>query len=122
MPVRLDSVERVFGPNYEAMRATFTAGRRTLVSEKRFYPSSQDTTTEAAIGVGLFGNTYVSVGDPTPDGAVVVRMWDHPMVGWIWSGALIMAFGGLVSLSDRRLRLGAAARLPSPAPQVLSPG
>ena len=116
-PVRLESVEQVFGPNYEAMQARFSVGDRILISEKRFYPSSQDTTTEAGIGVGLLGNKYVSVGDPTPDGAVVVRMWDHPMVGWIWSGALIMAFGGLVSLSDRRLRLGAAARLPSPTPQ-----
>jgi cytochrome c-type biogenesis protein CcmF len=119
-PVRLDAVERVFGPNYEAMQARFTAGDRVLVSEKRFYPSSQDTTTEAAIGVGFLGNTYIAVGDPNPDGSVTVRMWDHPLVGWIWSGAMIMALGGLVSLSDRRLRLGAAARLPvraaEPAP------
>ena len=116
-PVRLESVEQVFGPNYEAMQARFSVGDRILISEKRFYPSSQDTTTEAGIGVGLLGNKYVSVGDPTPDGAVVVRMWDHPMVGWIWSGAMIMAFGGLVSLSDRRLRLGAAAKLPLRVPE-----
>jgi cytochrome c-type biogenesis protein CcmF len=33
-------------------------------------------------------------------------MWDHPLVDWIWAGALLMALGGAVSLSDRRLRLG----------------
>lgn len=109
--VTLDSVEEVYGPNYEALRASFTVGARTLVSEKRLYLSSEDATTEAGIHVGLFGNTYVSIGEPTPEGAIVVRMWDHPMVGWIWSGAVIMALGGLVSLSDRRLRVGAAAKV-----------
>ncbi len=113
-PVRLNSVETVFGPNYEAMQARFDVGKRALTSEKRLYPSSGNTTTEAGIGVGFFGNVYVAVGEPTPDGKVVVRMWKHPLVGWIWSGALIMAFGGLVSLSDRRLRVGAAFKRPAP--------
>ena len=117
--VRLDSVEAVAGPNYEAMQARFTVdGRRALVSEKRFYPSSQDRTTEAAIGMGLLGATYIAIGDPAPDGALTVRIWDHPLVGWIWGGGLIMALGGLVSLSDRRLRLGARVRAPVRGPEL----
>jgi cytochrome c-type biogenesis protein CcmF len=42
-------------------------------------------------------------------------MWRHPLVGWIWAGGLIMAFGGMVSLADRRYRLGAASRATAPA-------
>ena len=61
------------------------------------------------------GNLYISGGDEQ-DGGVVVRLWDHPLVVWIWIGGFVMAFGGLVSLSDRRLRLGVAARAPARLP------
>jgi cytochrome c-type biogenesis protein CcmF len=37
-----------------------------------------------------------------------VRLYDHPMVGWIWGGAVLMALGGCASLADRRFRVGAA--------------
>jgi cytochrome c-type biogenesis protein CcmF len=108
--VTMESVERVRGPNYDANRATFAVdtwyGVRRLISERRSYPASSTQTTEAAIGMSIFGNTYISLGDPDAGGGLVVRMWDHPFVDWIWAGALLMALGGAVSLSDRRLRLG----------------
>jgi cytochrome c-type biogenesis protein CcmF len=69
----------------------------------------------AVFGVGLFGNTYISIADPNPDGSLIVRMWDHPLVDWIWAGGLVMALGGAVSLADRGLRVGAALRAPRPA-------
>ena len=57
------------------------------------------------------GNLYVSVGEESSSG-LVVRLWNHPLIVWIWLGGLTMAAGGAVSLSDRRLRLGAAVRAP----------
>jgi cytochrome c-type biogenesis protein CcmF len=112
--ITLDSLQPIVGPNYRADRATFSIaggdGPAFLTSEQRFYPSSQDQTTEAGIGGTILGNLYVSVGERDPTGAVVVRMWHHPFVGWIWGGAVLMALGGAVSLSDRRLRLGAPSR------------
>ncbi|MBV9570452.1 MAG: heme lyase CcmF/NrfE family subunit [Alphaproteobacteria bacterium] len=111
--VRLESVLPMHGPNYQAMEARFKvgsrSGERTLISQRRFYPVSGTQTTDAGIGVGILGNTYVSVGDQNPDGSIVVRMWDHPLVDWIWAGAFLMAFGGMLSLADRRLRVGFAA-------------
>ena len=108
--VTMASVERVQGSNYQADRATFTVqtwhGERTLVSERRTFPASGTQTTDAAIGMGILGNTYIALGDRDESGGLVVRMWDHPLVDWIWAGALMMALGGAVSLSDRRLRLG----------------
>jgi cytochrome c-type biogenesis protein CcmF len=112
--VTLDSIAAVQGPNYQADRAFFNVqssfGTRELVSERRFYPVSQTPMTKAGIGIGLFGNTYISVGDRANDGSIVVRMWDHPFVDWIWAGAVFMAFGGMISLSDRRVRVGAARK------------
>ena len=64
------------------------------------------------------GNLYISVGEESPQG-IVVRLWDHPLIVWIWLGGFVMAAGGAVSLSDRRLRLGAAVKAPvlaQPAP------
>ena len=45
----------------------------------------------------------------------VLRVWHKPLVPWLWAGFVIMGLGGLVSLSDRRLRIGAPERQRSPA-------
>jgi cytochrome c-type biogenesis protein CcmF len=109
----LSAFETVTGPNYEARQARFTVTGQgkpyMLSSEKRFYASAQTQTTEAGIRVTPWGNLYVSVGEESPRG-VVVRLWDHPLIVWIWIGGFVMALGGAVSLSDRRLRLGAAVK------------
>ena len=120
--ITLDTLQLVNGPNYDATQARFGVasrfGHSVLVSERRVFPVSQTHTTVAAIGVGLFGNTYISIGDPNPDGTIVVRLWDHPLVDWIWGGGLIMAFGGAVSLADRGLRVGAAMRARRPVAAI----
>jgi cytochrome c-type biogenesis protein CcmF len=109
--VTLTSLQPVRGPNYTANQARFTvasrAGTRVLVSETRLYPSSQTETTQAGIGTGFLGNVYIAIGAQSGDGGLVVRMWDHPLVDWIWGGAFLMVLGGMASLSDRRFRLGA---------------
>ncbi|MEO8926602.1 MAG: heme lyase CcmF/NrfE family subunit [Caulobacteraceae bacterium] len=121
--VTLQSVHIVRGPNYEANQARFevsgVGGARTLISERRFYPVSQTHTTQAAIGVGPLGNTYISIGDQDPTGALVVRLWRHPLVGWIWGGGLIMALGGALSLADRGLRRAAVKRTSVAAAQTV---
>ena len=117
----LSKLETTTGPNYEARTARFTVKGQgapfELRSERRFYPSAQSQTTEAGIHVRPQGNLYVSVGEESGSG-IVVRLWNHPLIVWIWLGGLTMALGGAVSLSDRRLRLGAAVRTavePQPA-------
>ncbi|BBE72032.1 heme lyase CcmF/NrfE family subunit [Oharaeibacter diazotrophicus] len=115
--VTYDGSEDVRGPNYQAMIVHMTARRGgvevfKLDPEKRFYQARQMPTTEAAIRTHGFSQLYVTLGDPSPDGAgVVVRMWDKPLVTLIWLGGLVMMAGGALSLSDRRLRVGA----PKPA-------
>jgi cytochrome c-type biogenesis protein CcmF len=112
--VRLAGVRDAPGPNYAATQAEFLIDgpldHRVLFSERRLFPSSGTQTTQAGIGSGLFGNTFVAIGDPSPDGRVLVRLWRHPLVGWIWAGGMMMALGGMVSLADRRWRFGAARR------------
>ena len=44
------------------------------------------------------------MGDDLGAGAWSVRVQYKPMVRFIWLGALVMALGGLIAISDRRYR------------------
>jgi cytochrome c-type biogenesis protein CcmF len=78
---------------------------------KRNFASRETTTNEAALMIRGAGQLYLSLGDTNPDGSVAIRLYYKPLVMLIWLGALVMIFGGGLSLSDRRLRIGA----PKPA-------
>jgi cytochrome c-type biogenesis protein CcmF len=66
-------------------------------------------TTEAAIRNGFLRDIYLVIGDPQSNGGYAVRTYIKPFANWIWGGAILMALGGLVSLTDRRLRVAAGA-------------
>jgi cytochrome c-type biogenesis protein CcmF len=78
-----------------------------LQPEKRQFPVRGMETTEAAISTGLLENLYVVIGEASPDQTGrAVHVIYHPLALWIWGGCGLMVLGGLVSLSDRRLRVG----------------
>ncbi len=113
--VSFQGIEEGQGPNYTYERGVFTvlkggAEQFQLTPEKRFYPVTRTPTSEAAIDPGLTRDVYLVLGDQAPNGAWAVRSYYKPLANWIWLGSLIMAFGGLISLTDRRYRVGAAAR------------
>jgi cytochrome c-type biogenesis protein CcmF len=112
MAMRLDDVFVREGPNYAETVVRFSvrdAGRVEAVVEptKRRFAARQMETTEAAIETFGLSQLYVSLGDIGADKAVVVRTYWKPLVTLIWLGAVVMAVGGCLSLSDRRLRVGA---------------
>jgi cytochrome c-type biogenesis protein CcmF len=111
-----DGLNEGAGPNYRELLATFTVRRNgevlgVLQPSKRVFPARQTTTTEAALMTRGVSQLYLSLGDQNPDGSVTVRLYHKPFVLLIWIGALVMVLGGALSLSDRRLRVGA----PKPA-------
>ncbi len=110
--LRFEGIVQANGPNYQAERARFivTSGGKpvtVLTPERRFYPVQRQQTTEAAIHTTGLADLYVVVGDSDGKGAWTVRLYHNPLVPWIWAGCLIMALGGGLSLTDRRLRVGA---------------
>src|SRR6202790_429394 len=114
--LKLDGLTQRQGPNYREMVARFTGGLdgerlRPMTPSKRNFTTRGSTTTEAALLTRGFSQLYISLGDLAGDGAIAVRIYHKPMVLLIWFGPVLMAFGGMLSLSDRRLRVGA----PKPA-------
>jgi cytochrome c-type biogenesis protein CcmF len=104
-----EGLEKIRASNYVGARATFAVTRggkqvATLYPEKRFYTVQQMPTTEAAIDRGFARDLYVSLGEPTKDGAWTVRIQHKPFMNWIWAGCLVIAFGGLLAAVDRRYR------------------
>ncbi|HWU62455.1 MAG TPA: heme lyase CcmF/NrfE family subunit [Ensifer sp.] len=110
-----EGMKRGQGPNFSEDRGTFTLSKAgaslgTISSSKRIYMARQMPTTEAGIRTFGLSQFYIALGDVMPDGGIVVRVWWKPFIVCIWFGALIMMFGGFISLSDRRLRVGAPSR------------
>ena len=95
--------------NYRVQRAQILVERpgsapMTMYPERRWYPVAQSQTTNTAIATNGFGDLYLALGDPDGKGGWVLRAYYNPLVPWIWFGAILAALGGLVSLSERRLR------------------
>ena len=118
--VTLKAVHEEPGPNYTTTMAEMVVSRggrvvATLFPEKRVYPVQAMPTTEAAISNGFLDDVYLVIGDAQDGGGYAVRGYVKPFANWIWGGALLMALGGFLSLTDRRYRLAAGARRAVPA-------
>jgi cytochrome c-type biogenesis protein CcmF len=105
--------------NYHVQRAQIVVERQgatatTLYPERRQYPVARSQTTNTAIATNGFGDLYLALGDPDGQGGWVLRAYYNPLVPWIWFGAVLAALGGVVALTDRRLRPRPAA-VKSPA-------
>jgi cytochrome c-type biogenesis protein CcmF len=100
------------GPNYRETvgQIEVTRGGAAVIRlepSKRLYAAPRQATSEAGIHVSWRGDLYTVLGDEGADGAYTIRLYFNPLVRFIWLGAVVMFLGGALSLSDRRLRVGA---------------
>ncbi|MCA0305078.1 MAG: heme lyase CcmF/NrfE family subunit [Proteobacteria bacterium] len=111
----LSGVENVQGPNYLAERATLVVTRdgqpfTVLHPERRLFTVQRRQIAETAIQTNLLRDLYATLGEGDRAAGWVVRLYLNPLAPWIWLGAALCALGGFISLSDRRLRVGAPTR------------
>ena len=115
---QFNGVRQQQGPNYMALVGDIELLKdgnfmRKMNPEKRNYHSSTMPMTEASIDAGLLRDVYVSLGEPIdrdkPEGEWAVRVYYKPFVDWIWGGCVLMAFGGVLALADRRYRIKSRA-------------
>jgi cytochrome c-type biogenesis protein CcmF len=117
-----DGVTQRPGPNYTSVVAKFAVRKDgkligSMEPSKRSFSSRGMTTNEAALFSRGFDQLYLSLGDVNGDGSIAIRLYYKPMVLLIWIGAVVMMLGGALSLSDRRLRVGAPKPAVKPALQ-----
>ncbi|GAB6841495.1 cytochrome c-type biogenesis protein CcmF [Methylorubrum rhodinum] len=123
----LDRVGPKKGENYEETAAFLTLRNKagdfvgTVETGKRFYPSRRMTVTEAGLKTVGMSQIYASVGEVMPDGSIGLRLYHKPFILLIWIGALIMAAGGGLSLTDRRMRVGAPVKARAKLPPSAVP-
>ncbi|MDI5890227.1 heme lyase CcmF/NrfE family subunit [Halomonas rhizosphaerae] len=109
------------GPNYLADTAEIEVRRGdsqrsfTMTPEKRLYIARGMPMTQVALRPGLFRDLYVAMGEDLEDGSWAMRIQYKPFVRWLWLGALLMAFGGVLAVADRRYRRAVTARDPERA-------
>jgi len=113
--LRFEGARQVRGPNYVADQGQFMVMRDgvelgRMASAKRMFDRPRQVTTETAIRTNGLADLYVALGDGDGQGGWGVRVYHNVLVPWIWGGAVVMMLGGLLSLSDRRFRIGAPAR------------
>ncbi len=116
----LESIHNGKHDNYEFLAATISVRKNgkfidQLKTERRFYPVRDIITTEAGFHFTLGPTLFAAIGEGTPKSGWVIRANYHPLVTWIWFGALMMALGGFISLADARMRIAKPA-IPTPKP------
>ncbi|KFZ28312.1 cytochrome C biogenesis protein CcmF [Pseudidiomarina atlantica] len=107
---QFDVLSQQEGPNYLTDHAEFSVYSNDrkisdLVTEKRFYTVQRMSMTEVGLDAGFTRDLYVALGEPLENSdAWAVRIYVKPFIRWIWLGALLMALGGLLAMSDKRYR------------------
>jgi cytochrome c-type biogenesis protein CcmF len=106
---RFERYGNITGPNYDGVQGVFNVTRAgvaevELLPEKRLYRVRKSPMTEADIDAGWSRDLFVALGDPLGENAWSVRIQYRPFIRFIWFGCLVMAFGGMIAVSDRRYR------------------
>ncbi len=103
---RLSDLQPIGIKNFTAIDATVDVSEHgmpvyTLHPQTRTYTDPPSETTEAGIHSRWNGDLYAVIGKPDGHGRWQVRFHWKPFVTMIWLGALVMALGGIVAISDR---------------------
>src|SRR5690606_16120052 len=109
-------LRNVEGPNYDAVEGQFEVRQdgdlvTVLRPQQRVYRVQTSPMTEAAIDAALHRDVFIALGQSLGDGAWSVRVCVKPLISFLWIGAVVMALGGLVAVTDKRYRLQTAERV-----------
>ncbi len=104
-------INEIRGPNYVALKGNFLVydEKKTIITklkpENRFYPITNNFTTEVSIHTNLLRDLYIVLGEGNINDGWVVRIYYNPLVIWIWIGALTIFLGGIVSMTSNLEKL-----------------
>ena len=104
-------VGEVVGPNYVALQGDFEIydNKKNIITnlqpQNRFYPITNNFTSEASIHTNLFRDLYIVLGEGSLKKGWVVRIYYNPLVIWIWIGAFTIFLGGALSVNSNLKKL-----------------
>ena len=102
-----DGVASVNGPNYigeEASSISHEEQIAILHPERRIYLATNTPSTEMAIDAGFLRDLFITLGERKEGDAWSMTLYVKPFVRWIWLGAILMTFGGILAAADKRYR------------------
>ena len=101
----LKKIDEIKESNYVALQGNFLIydKKKNIIAklkpENRFYPITNNFTTEVSIHTNLFRDLYIVLGEGNSNDGWVVRIYYNPLVIWIWIGALVIFLGGITSIN-----------------------
>jgi len=106
-----EKIIEITGPNYIAIQGNFLVydGKENIIAklkpEKRFYPITNNITTEVAIDTNILRDLYIVLGKGNENDGWIVKIYYNPLVIWIWIGALTVFLGGVISINNNLKKL-----------------
>ena len=106
-----EKIDEIKGPNYVALQGNFLVYDEEkkfitkLKPQNRFYPITNNFTTEASIHTNLLRDLYIVLGEGNLKDGWVIKFYYNPLVVWIWIGALVIFFGGIISINNNLKKL-----------------
>ena len=106
-----EKIIEITGPNYIAIQGNFLVydGKDNIIAklkpEKRFYPITNNITTEVAIDTNILRDLYIVLGKGNENDGWIVKIYYNPLVIWIWIGALTVFLGGVISINNNLKKL-----------------
>ena len=102
--VIFENVREKKGENYIALQGNFLVFDNKnifitkLKPENRYYPITNNFTTEASIHSNLARDLYIVLGEGNKKDGWTIRIYHNPLVAWIWIGAFLIFLGGIVAM------------------------
>jgi len=99
-------IKKVAGPNYYALEGNFWVYNKKnkvitiLKPQNRIYTITKSTTSEVSIHTNLLRDLYMVLGEGNINEGWAVRIYNNPLVIWIWIGVFIIFSGGLLALKN----------------------
>ena len=106
-----EKVREVKGENYIGLQGNFLVFDRKKIfitklrPENRYYPITNNFTTEASIHTNLARDLYIVLGEGNMNDGWTIRIYYNPLVVWIWIGSFIIFLGGIISMNNNSKKL-----------------
>ncbi len=105
--IKFDRTNYYTGKNFLARQGNFTIFKNEqelgkLTPQLRYYPISEQSTNEAAIRHGIFGDLYLVIGNKDENENYAVRAYYKPFIYFIWLGCFLIFASAFIKIFPKK--------------------